>query len=141
MFDLVIDQSGPWGELEKLEARLLAPAPLLEDIGEELLTSHHGRFVAQVSPDGTPFAPLSEDYQASKPRNKDKILILDGYLSGLLRYQIEGESLFFGSDRPYARRMHYGDEVPGIKARPWLGLSPADVAAIRELTVDFLSGR
>ena len=140
MFEVTLT-AGDTAILDRLMARLTHPGPLLADIGEELLTSHHGRFVAQVSPDGTPFAPLSDAYRKSKKVNQDKILILDGYLSGLLRYEVDGHTLFFGSDRPYARRMHYGDSEPGIKPRPWLGLSVADRIAIGQLTVDFLRGQ
>jgi len=47
--------------------------PAFEDAGEYLLLSHERRFDAGVAPEGTPWAPLSADYQARKPRNAHKI--------------------------------------------------------------------
>ncbi|MGY0523026.1 phage virion morphogenesis protein, partial [Pseudomonas aeruginosa] len=83
-------------------AALGDPSVLLQDIGELLLNIHRHRFRAQVSPDGTPWQPLSPAYLRRKRKNRDKILTLDGHLRNLLRYQVEGNELLFGSDRPYA---------------------------------------
>ena len=61
--------------------------PAMREIGETLLNSARERFSDQTSPDGTPRAPLSEHTRARKPRNKDKLLTLDGFLRGTLAYR------------------------------------------------------
>lgn len=86
--------------------------PTLMDIGEYLMIADRQRFRAQVSPDGTPWAPLSPRYAKTKRKNKDRILFLDGYLQNTRRYQIPSDTeLVFGSDRPYAAIMHWGGEI------------------------------
>ncbi|WP_447904483.1 phage virion morphogenesis protein [Pseudomonas aeruginosa] len=91
-------------------AALGDPSGLLQDIGELLLNIHRRRFQAQVSPDGTPWQPLSPAYLRRKRKNRDKILTLDGHLRNLLRYQLDGSELLFGSDRPYAAIHHFGGQ-------------------------------
>ena len=56
--------------------------PAMREIGETLLNSARERFSAQTSPDGTPWAPLSEHTRKRKKRSKDKILTRDGFLRG-----------------------------------------------------------
>ncbi|MCY1431019.1 phage virion morphogenesis protein [compost metagenome] len=87
------------------------PAPLLQDIGELLLIIHRRRFREQIRPDGTPWKALSPGYLKRKSKNRDKILTLDGHLRNLLRYQLEGGDLLFGSDRPYAAIHHLGGKI------------------------------
>lgn len=92
-------------------AALGDPSGLLQDIGVLLLNIHRRRFQAQVSPDGTPWQPLSPAYLRRKRKNRDKILTLDGHLRNLLRYQLDGSELLFGSDRPYAAIHHFGGTI------------------------------
>lgn len=92
-------------------AALGEPAKILQDLIDPLLRIHRERFKSQVAPDGTPWAPLSPRYLASKRKNKDKILTLDGDLVGLLRGQVEGDSLLFGTDRPYGAIQQLGGEI------------------------------
>ena len=87
------------------------PEPMLRDMGEYLLIAHDARFAGQSAPDGTPWPALSPRYQRRKRKNADKILMLDGYLKNLLRYQVDGGELLFGSDRPYAAIQHFGGEI------------------------------
>jgi phage virion morphogenesis protein len=138
VFGLVVDDLHGLASIEHMQRAIDEPATLLLSFGEVLLESHRERIAAGVSPDGTPFHPLSKAYKARKPRNKDKVLILDGYLHDLLRYSLEGHTLYFGSDRVYAATMHYGDEARGIPARNWLGLSRQDIARFCELVHDHL---
>ena len=88
-----------------------SPETMHRDMGEYLLRAHFLRFAAQRAPDGTPWTPLSPRYQRRKPKNRDKILILDGYLMNTLRYQTDPEGLEVGSNRPYAALMHFGGTV------------------------------
>jgi phage virion morphogenesis protein len=118
---------------ERVEAALSGLArraanlrPVLDDIGEYLMLAHEERFDAQESPAGEPWAPLSERYRARKPRNRDKILVLDDVLAGTLRYRATASSLLFGTDRIYGATHQFGREAAGIPARPFLGLSSRD---------------
>ena len=112
--------------LEGLARRAANLRPALADIGEYLMLAHEERFDAQESPEGEPWAPLSERYRARKPRNRDKILVLDDVLASTLRYQAEADSLLFGTDRVYGATHQFGREEAGIPARPFLGLSSRD---------------
>jgi phage virion morphogenesis protein len=127
--------------------------PVFADIGEYLLKSHDDRFDDQESPDGTPWAPLSDWYRESKKQNADKILVLDGYLRGLNRYQVDQDSLEFGTDRIYGAvhqfgasrgefgATRYGVPIPwgDIPARPWLGFSLEDEKNILDILSDYLT--
>ena len=52
----------------------------LADIGEGLQLSHRDRWDAQESPEGEPWAPLSDKYRARKPRHADEVLRLSASL-------------------------------------------------------------
>lgn len=92
-------------------AALSDPGKVLEDLIDPLIRIHQARFRAQQAPDGTPWKALSPRYLARKRRNKDKILTLDGYLRNTLRGQLDGDSLLFGTDRPYGAIQHLGGEI------------------------------
>lgn len=98
-------------EMQAMGAALADPTPLQRDIGELLLIIHQRRFRAQESPDGAAWQALSPGYLKRKRKNKDKILTLDGNLRSLLRYQVDGDDLLFGSDRPYAAIHHFGGKI------------------------------
>ncbi|MCO6441341.1 MAG: phage virion morphogenesis protein [Nitrococcus mobilis] len=115
--------------------------PAFEDIGEALLNSTRDRFETQQAPDGSPWAPLSPRYQARKRRNRDKILVLDGYLMGLLRYQASDDELRVGTDRIYGATHQFGDPRRNIPARPFLGLSEEDRSMVLEVLREYLLGR
>ena len=63
----------------------------LGDIGEHLLNSHRKRWELERSPEGIPWAPLSEQYAARKRQERPAAgtLVYDDLLKGTLRYQIE----------------------------------------------------
>lgn len=113
--------------------------PALADIGETLLNSTRARFERQQAPDGSPWEPLDPKYQARKERNAGKILILEGDLFSLLRYQVEGDELRVGTDRIYGATHQFGDDSRGIPARPFLGLCDEDDEAIAEILQDYLA--
>lgn len=87
------------------------PGPLFQIIIEYLTRVHRQRFRNQVSPEGTPWAPLSPAYKKRKHRNANKILTLRGYLAGTLRGQYDQTGLEFGTDRPYGAAQHFGAEI------------------------------
>lgn len=145
----------------QLEEKLNDLTPAYQDIGEYLQIVHEQRFVDQVAPDGTPWAPLSPRYQQMKPKNKNRILFLDGRLAKSFRYQISGNELNFGTNVPYAAHHHFGTKPytitpkskkalafgdvvvkkvnhPGLPARPLIGLNDADNDEILQLLTEHL---
>ena len=136
--------------LERLAAAGRDLTPAMQYIGEELLNSAKERFRSQTAPDGTPWAPLSEVTRARKPRNKDKILTLEGNLRGTLDYRADADSVEVGSPLIYAGTHHFGAKQGSfgrsrrggplpwgdIPARPFLAdadgrLAPEDEDAVR----------
>jgi len=112
--------------------------PVLGDLGEYLLQSHATRFRRQVDPEGNPWRPLSLNYRATKPRNRDKILTLDGHLRRSLRYQVRGSELLFGTNLVYGAVHQFGHE--DVPARPYLGVSPEDTSELVLILADWLTG-
>ena len=120
----------------------------LREIGEHLVTSHKDRFSEERSPDGTPWAPLSEAYAARKARKRPgrPILVWDDFLRGGLRYDVAGGELRFGTDRPCGARHQFGFEGPdslgreiSTPAREWLGLSDDDPDLLLDILRDHLT--
>ncbi|HFQ5202483.1 TPA: phage virion morphogenesis protein [Vibrio vulnificus] len=120
--------------------------PAMMEIGEELLISHDQRFRDQKSPDGVPWAPLSETTKSLKTKNIDTILVLNGLLSGTLNYQAASDNLLFGSPLEYAATHQFGrvtspnSMIPNkaIPARPFLGVDENDREMILETLSDYL---
>lgn len=108
------------------------------DIGEYLLISHRERWDRQVSPEGEPWAPLAPQTIKRKKKNRDKVLVLEGDLRDLLRYQDSPDSLEFGTDRIYGASHQFGREEAGIPARPFLGISDEDRVGILDILRDHL---
>ncbi|MFT0531610.1 phage virion morphogenesis protein [Castellaniella hirudinis] len=132
-----------------------SPNVLLLSVGEEMLNATRDRFKNQQSPDGAKWAALLPAYQKSKEKNQNKILTLDGYLGGTLRYQVDGAAVEVGSNLEYAaihqfggtikpkkaRALKIGDRHVGaakIPARPFLGMNADDEVRILELAQDFM---
>ncbi|MEX2475058.1 phage virion morphogenesis protein [Marinobacter sp.] len=120
---------------------------LYAQMGAYLVRKTKDRFRAEESPDGTPWAPLSQETTLSegnpfsKRKNRDKVLTESGDLMGLLRFQVDGNTLEVGSNQPYAAMMHFGGKtsprsmIPNatVPARPFLGVSDDDSAHILKL--------
>ncbi|WP_243033004.1 phage virion morphogenesis protein [Vibrio cincinnatiensis] len=120
--------------------------PAFASIGEDLLISHDQRFRDQKSPDGVPWAPLSETTKALKTKNVDTILVLNDILRSTFNYQATPESLLFGSPLIYAATHHYGritapnSMIPNkeIPARQLLGVDASDRDMILDTLSDYL---
>src|SRR5690606_31280034 len=108
---LEFDAAGALAVINQAAQAMASPEPLLRDIGEYLLIAHEQRWAAQQAPDGTPWQALSPAYQKRKRKNRDKILVLDGFLKNTLRYQVNGPELLFGTNRPYAAIHHFGGTI------------------------------
>lgn len=127
--------------LERLRDMGTRMRPVFADLGEYLLQSHAERWEQEESPEGEPWAPLSEAYAARKAAQgkPDKILVLDGYLE-LLHYDATDEELFFGTSRIYGATHQFGDADRGIPARPFLGLSEDDREEVLTIVTGWLEG-
>jgi phage virion morphogenesis protein len=108
-------------------------APVFPEIGEQLKINATERFVQQVDPDDNPWHELSDVTKARKTQNTNKILVESTDLMRLLRYQINGDDLEFGTDRIYGAMMQFGGTKAqyshlwgDIPARPYLGISNKD---------------
>lgn len=106
------------------------------DIGESLLNSHHERFNYEMDSEGNYWESLYTDYQNRKKKNKDKILVLDGFLRDTLAYNADGQGLELGTNLIYGATHQFGDEERGIVARPFLGISADDEQMILETLHD-----
>jgi phage virion morphogenesis protein len=84
------------------------PAPLFEQITSHLIRSHNARFAAKVSPQGTPWKPLSPAYKRRKAKNADKVLVLTGAMRNTLRGQYANGEYLFGTNVPYGAFHHFG---------------------------------
>ncbi|MFO1421184.1 MAG: phage virion morphogenesis protein [Candidatus Competibacteraceae bacterium] len=124
--------------LKKLAAKIGDLTPFFRDIGEELLNSTRERFRAQRSPAGVPWEALSPAYAQRKRKNRDKILTLDGRLRGTLNYRAGPDELRIGTPLIYGATHQFGRPEKNIPARPFLGLSDADRAAIQAALADWL---
>lgn len=147
-----LDDAEVHAALEKLLAKLGDLEPVFRDLGESLLISHRARFERGVSPDGVPWPDLSPATLARKPKNRDKILVLDGWLRQL-NYAAGKTELRLGTDRVYgathqfgARKGAFGKTRRGapipwgdIPPRPFLGLDEAERAEILATLADWLS--
>jgi len=133
-----VDSREVMAALNRLVTGLQQLTPALRDIGEMLQLSHDQRFKDQKSPEGAPWAPLSDAYKKTKAKHPDRLLLLEGYLSGGLSYQIQGKSLLFGTNSIYGASHQFGRAEAAIPARPWLGLSGNDETEVLEILQEHL---
>jgi phage virion morphogenesis protein len=117
-------------EIEKALRNLLKKTgdlqPAFRDIGEYLLRSHDERFRAGIDPEGNLWEELSPEYQARKPKNQDKVLVLSGDLMDSLDYDESPTALLFGTNLIYGATHQFGRPDDHIPERPFLGISGAD---------------
>jgi len=114
-------------------------APLLGELGEYLLGTTRDRAATETGPDGEAWPALSPRYAKRKQRLQPgrHMLVFENHMLGDgLSWQIDGDALYVGTNAPYGARQQFGGG--GIPARPWLGVSDADVEGIQERTMKFL---
>ncbi|RZS86063.1 phage virion morphogenesis protein [Pigmentiphaga kullae] len=154
--DIDLDTRAAEAGLDRQAAALEHPQPLMDDIAQYLYNSSRERFRTQQAPDGTPWAALNPEYQRQKSKNQDKILTLNGYLSGTLVAQATDDEAVVGSNLVYAAIQQFGGTIKPrtgralrvggrflssvtLPARPYLGTSADDLAEINDLVEDYLA--
>jgi phage virion morphogenesis protein len=108
VLDIDINDAEIKAALKDLAAKLNDLTPFFKDAGETLLNSTRERFHTQTDPEGQPWKSLAPNYKQNKPRNKDKILTLYGYLRGTLVKQADSNSLRIGTPLVYGAIHQFG---------------------------------
>jgi len=139
VIDITVDDAEIRAGLRDLEDKIGNLQPFFRDIGEALLNSTRERFNTMRAPDGTPWASLSPGYASRKRKNADLILVLNGYLHGLLTVQTSKDTLRIGTPLPYGATHQVGDASRHIPARPFLGLSESDTQDILDALEEWLA--
>ena len=132
--------------------------PVMADLGAVLVQGVDERFQKEVDPDGHPWAKLA-DSTIEQKRLKGRILKIlqsTGILRGTINYKVDGTTLAVGSPMEYAEHHQFGKPGPwiirpkdkkalfwpgaphpfgsvthpGLKARPFLGISANDRSGI-----------
>ncbi|MGR2850381.1 phage virion morphogenesis protein [Vibrio vulnificus] len=145
-YSIEMNEAAVQAKFKELLERTEHMEPAMMEIGEELLISHDQRFRDQRSPDGVPWAPLSETTKSLKTKNVDTILVLNRFLSRTLNYQASSDNLLFGSPLEYAATHQFGrtttpnSMIPNkaIPARPFLGVDENDRQMILRVLSDYL---
>ena len=121
--------------LNTMLARGLDLAPAFYEMGEHILESTQDRMSHELSPDGTPWEPLSVNTIEQKDLTNQSEKILRGYgiLADTLSYQVNSNQLMFGSNVEYAATHQFGRDNANIPARPLLGVSGEDEIEILDI--------
>jgi len=135
-------------DTRKFDAAISALNQLLANMNEPLgeiqqsyLREYLQRFEQMQSPEGRAWQPLSPFYRATKPKNRDKILTLEGRLRNDLQVQRGTLSLSFGNSLPYAELMQFGGQAAKgyVPARPFQGFSgKSELVVINAITQSIL---
>lgn len=143
---ITIDDDQVLQALNTMQQRAIRLQPAFKAIGEAMVASTHERFREKESPDGTPWAPLSD--ATVKRKGHDRILEGESnQLARQIHYATSDDELLWGSSMVYAAMQHFGGRQSqhphlwgDIPARPFLGLSDDDEEEIHETLRDWLEG-
>ena len=145
------------GELKNTELWLRAmrlegknASSLLGSLGEELVSQSETRLVSEkTGPDGAPWEPWSEKYDAWRTKHDKNpgqgIGILTRHMLGGIYYRrVNQHVLRWGSSAEYAsffQGSEDGDESKGNQrvGRPFIGLSEKNEAALEVIAEEFLA--
>ena len=141
--------------LRKMKAVADDLGPVLADIGAELESSTVKRFVTNVAPDGVPWPPSARAKATGRPT-----LVQHGDLRDSIHYVVDGDAVEVGSNLIYAGIHQVGGTISAkgkalaftlhngpfvmvqsvtIPARPYLGLSSNDNAAVLDIVGEHLA--
>lgn len=144
--------------LAALETSLADMSPVMEDLGEYLVTSTKARFPTGTAPDGTKWAPKSQAtlarYGAKKSNRVDVRPLYgpSGMLSRMIFHSASQTEVSWGSNMIYSAVMQFGAakgafgamsngaSIPWgrIPARPFIGISAEDEVNIIATLEDWL---
>lgn len=147
------DLSAISARLGEIQDRLADLTPLMERIGASLLTSSQQRFESKTGPDGDKWPALAASTIAARRRAKaspNDILVFRGAMRLSLNYRTGRDNVVIsmggtGNSVAYSRlhqlggRAGRGHKVK-IQARPVLGLSRDDEAAIAKIVDQYVLG-
>lgn len=165
LITITFDSSRVSVALERLAERMSDHGPVLKAIGDALVESTKRRFDTGTSPDGNPWpenSPVTMDLAEKRRTGKSRIggekrygnkpLLDTGTLKRTINYQVEGDTLYVGTDRfseewpGGAAVLQFGTTHAGrgntitIPARPFLGISVEDENVIEKTVMDYISG-
>jgi len=146
-YKLTIDDAGMRASLDSLMGRMRNRQGFFRNVGEHLLNSVRDNFEAESAPDGTPWQPLSPVTIAARQSRglaPHPILRVTGGLVGSINYAADNGAVRVGTAKVYAAIHHFGGQAGRggkvtIPARPYLGMSADDQAAIMELAEEWLT--
>lgn len=104
-----VDDAAVLAALDRLAAIDDDLRPLWQTIGEILVSSTKERFRTETDPVGLPWAPLSQPY-ASRKKGAG-ILKETGQLAWSIVWQLAGDTLLVGTNRPHAETHQFGAHV------------------------------
>lgn len=91
----------------------------------------------KTAPDGTPWAPWSSEYAKERSRRGGgSLLERSGALVDSIAFEVSGDEVIVGSPLEYAGA--HQDGTDAIPARPYLGLSDANVDEVVRVIEDYL---
>lgn len=165
-FTITVEDEQVRAALRRLRGKTDNLGPVLKAIGEDLVESTKRRFETATAPDGSAWAPntqttilrylgitggnYNKDGRLSKKgaervMGKKPLTGETGSLKQQIHYQVSGNVLEVGSTMKYAAMQQFGGskgQFPNlwgdIPARPFLGLSPADISNIEQTVLDYL---
>lgn len=131
--DGLVDVGRMFGRLSRLDLVELADAA-----GELLVSSTQRRIHEEkASPDGAAWAPWSERYDDTRLHGVHSLLVGENHLLTSITNYTSGGVVRVGSNLEYAAVHQFGSEGDGnIVARPYLGVSADDRAALERMALD-----
>jgi len=116
-------------------------AGLLDAIGAEGESQTRRRIEEErTDPAGQPWEPWSPRYARTRHGNHS-LLMGEGDLLDSIQYLVAGGTVEWGSNLVYAAIHQFGGEeigMPGLPARPYLGLNPENETELLAVVNDFL---
>ena len=138
--------------LERVDAALANPLPLMQDLGEYFVDSTTKRFPTGRAPDGSVWRPKSSVTLAAQGARKTNRLDTrplfgpSGSLSSTIAYEPFADRVEWGSPMVYSAMQQFGgtrSAFPNlwgdIPARPFLGISAEDEVAVLDIIDEWLT--
>lgn len=117
----------------------------LANIGGLVESQTRARFDERRSPEGESWTPWSEGYRSTRKKGQT-LLVATGAFRDSIAWDLTGEELRIGSNLVFAALHQEGgssDMAPGpaaVPARPYLGVSDANLREIEDAMGDWIEG-